>query len=165
MRIDRTPFRRDDTGVVAIEFALLALPFFMILLAILEVVLILATSMQLEHAVDRVSRRIMTGETKTEQAAIRSDLCSEIVFKISCDTIRIDYREIASVTKFSLPSPVKGGVLDATAFGFTTSATPSFASLRVGYEWPSIIGPFTAYLANSANKSIFVSTALLRFEK
>jgi len=165
MRIDWKPFRRDDKGVVAIEFALLAIPFFMILLAILEVALILTTSMQLEHAVDLVARRIMTGETKTEQTAIRSDLCSEIVFKISCDAIRIDYRETLSVGKFSLPSPLKGGVLDASAFGIALVANPSFASLRVGYEWPSIIGPFTAYLANSGNKSIFVSTALLRFEK
>ncbi len=166
MRLGWRSFRKDDGGVAAIEFALLAIPFFLLLFSIMEIALILTASMQLEHAVDRVARRLMTGETINEKAAIRTDLCGEMVFRIDCAAMRIDYREVAAVTDFSLPKPLANRKVVDTAFDFKVISDPSFTSLRVGYEWSLILEPLAVVLSNLSNGSVFlVSTSLVRIEK
>lgn len=164
--MDWSAFKRNEDGVVAIEFAFLAIPFFLTLLAIMEIALVLTAAMQFEHAVNRVSRRIMTGETQHEQAAIRKDLCGEIVLNIDCASMRIDYKEIANVSQFNLPSPLKNKRVNEEAFTFKILDERSFASLRVGYEWPLVIGPIATFLSNLDNgKLLLVSTDLIRIEK
>ena len=58
-------FKRDERGVYAIEFALLALPFLGLLFATIEVAWVSFNSEQLQAAVDKAARKIMTGQTQT----------------------------------------------------------------------------------------------------
>lgn len=161
----RSGFTRDENGVVAIEFAVLALPFFMLVFAIMEVALVLTASMQFENATDRVSRRVMTGELARDEGAIRKAFCDEIVFALDCSKLRIDYKEIASLSEFDLPAPVTDRTVNDSAFAFRTIASPSFASLRVGYEWPITIRPMAEFFAGLENGRTFVlGTSLLRIE-
>ncbi len=163
---NRATFADDEEGAVAIEFAVLAVPFFLVLVAILEIAVLLTASMQFEHAVDRVTRRVMTAEVANKEPAIRNSLCGELVFPVDCTRIRIDYREIADVGAFDLPDPVASGAVNAAAFTFSTTSNPSFFSLRVGYEWPIVMQPFVFFLANLNNDSHFiVGTALARVER
>ena len=60
----RRGFARDDSGVTAIEFGLLALPFFSILGAILETSLVFLSGQVLESAVQDTSRLIRTGQAQ-----------------------------------------------------------------------------------------------------
>lgn len=162
----RSGFIRDENGVVAIEFAVLALPFFLIVFAIMEVALVLTASMQFENATDRVSRRVMTGELKREQSAIREAVCNEIVLSVDCSKLRIDYKEVASLSAFDLPAPVTDRKINASAFRFETIESPSFASLRVGYEWPITIGPMAQFFAGLEDgRTLVLGTSLLRIER
>ena len=54
-------FMRDETGVTAVEFAILALPFFSIIVAIMETSVILLAGAILDSAVQDTSRVIRTG--------------------------------------------------------------------------------------------------------
>lgn len=162
----RKTLRTDETGVVAVEFAVLAVPFFLLLFAIMEIALVLLAAMQIEHATDRTSRWVMTGEIKREAGAIRSAVCGDISLPIDCGSLRIDYREVASVKDFVLPSLTAGRSVDAGAFAFATISNPSFASLRVAYEWPVVIKPLMAFFSNIDGGRIFLaSTALVRIER
>ena len=55
---------RNDSGSAAIEFAMVALPFFMFVLGIIGVGLYYFTSNALEHGVEAASRKILTGEAQ-----------------------------------------------------------------------------------------------------
>lgn len=162
----RKALRTDETGAVAIEFAFLAVPFFLVLFAIMEIALVLLAAMQIEHATDTVSRRVMTGEIESRSEAIRGALCDDINLPIDCASLHVDYREVASVRDFSLPQPTAGGAVDAAAFAFVTIPTPSFASLRVAYEWPIVIKPLMVFFSNlDGGKMFLTSTALVRIER
>lgn len=162
----RKALRSDEAGVVAVEFAVLAVPFFLLLLAIMEVALVLLAAMQIEHATDTVSRRVMTGEIANRSEAVRGALCGDITLPIDCASLRIDYREVASVRDFDLPRPTEGGAVDDAAFTFVTIPSPSFASLRVAYEWPIVIKPLIVFFSNLDGGRLFLtSTALVRIER
>ena len=60
--------RRNEDGATMVEFALLALPFFIMLLGIIELAIIFFLNSSLQHATQEASRQIRTGSfTGTEQ--------------------------------------------------------------------------------------------------
>ena len=72
---------RDDRGVTAIEFGLLALPFFGILGAIMQTSLVFLSSQVLESAVNDASRSIRTGQLQADGRTLeefRADICNRL---------------------------------------------------------------------------------------
>lgn len=64
--------RTDENGVTAVEFAIIAIPFFMLVFGILEVSLMYFASSYLDASVSRASREVFTGsmsETAQSQGA------------------------------------------------------------------------------------------------
>src|SRR5687767_4432546 len=78
-----TRFRRSQDGATAIEFSLIALPFFLLFFAIVETVMMLWTNEVLEEAVSEASRRLLTGASHARYAgsassnteAFKNDIC------------------------------------------------------------------------------------------
>ena len=69
-------FRTDKDGATAIEFAFLAIPFFMLLFAILELAIIFFISSTLSHAVGEAGRLIRVGNFQScGQAAFKTEVC------------------------------------------------------------------------------------------
>ena len=62
MRLRLRAFRRDQDGAAAVEFGLVAVPFFALLFAILETALVFWTTQVLETAVADAARTIYTGQ-------------------------------------------------------------------------------------------------------
>src|SRR5688572_33004714 len=58
-------FVRDERGVTAIEFGILALPFFTIIFAIIETTMVFFAGQVLDSAVEDASRMIRTGRAQT----------------------------------------------------------------------------------------------------
>ena len=74
-------FTRDQRGVTAIEFGLLALPFFGIIGAIIQTSVIFLSSQILESAVQDAARTIRTGQVQDAGATIeefRADICGRL---------------------------------------------------------------------------------------
>ncbi|MBC8129296.1 MAG: pilus assembly protein, partial [Rhizobiaceae bacterium] len=61
-------FRRDRKGVAAVEFAILAIPFFVTVFAIVETSLVFLAELTLDQSVDRVARKVRTGELERKGA-------------------------------------------------------------------------------------------------
>ncbi len=55
-------YKRQDDGATAIEFALLAVPFMMLLFSIIELAIVFFLGSTLNHAMSEASRQIRTGE-------------------------------------------------------------------------------------------------------
>jgi len=58
-------FPRAADGVVALEFAFLALPFLFIIFALLELAIVFLLSASLDTAMERAARRVRTGDLQT----------------------------------------------------------------------------------------------------
>ena len=131
-------FARTQDGAVAVEFAFVAIPFFVMIFAIIELGLAFLVSMTLENAMMNVDRRIRTGELQTAGATAstyRDAVCQQMTWlSTSCPTsLIIDVRV--------LPTFVAGSAL-ATPKAAETCWDPggpnSIVLVRGYYKWPLI---------------------------
>ena len=150
--------RRSRDGVAAIEFALLAIPFFMLLFAIIETCVAYAAEQVLDNAVDEMSRKLRTGQitygtgqpTDMSGDDFREAFCAEIAIMMSCDD-RLSLNVKSLATFEDIPSGIPRedgrpfGDLNTTGFGFTPGKDGSKNMMRAYYRWPiltDLIRPF-----------------------
>lgn len=123
---------------MAIEFAFVAIPFFVLIFGIIELGLAFLVSMTLENAIMVVDRRIRTGEFQTANATAstyRAAICQQMSWLgASCDgSLIVDVR--------TLPTFVTGSTL-ATPRAAKTCWDPggpnSIVLVRGYYKWPLI---------------------------
>jgi Flp pilus assembly pilin Flp len=118
-------FRNDRDGATAVEFGLIAVPFFAVIFAIIQTALVLYTEEVLQRAVDNASRKILVGKANaanTNRPAFKKLVCDGIPALIDCEddkTVWIDVRPVgAFVDPADLTSPVMDGRLDVADAGF-----------------------------------------------
>lgn len=170
-------FANDNRGIAAVEFALIAMPFFFLIFGLLEVCVIFIMSSILEHAAGEAARQIRTGQlqtfghvdTATAQAAFRTDVCDELFGLMSCDTrLKIDVQKFNSFSTTggsSLDFDGTTGDLDDTGFGFVAGGQNEIVVIRVFYEWDLIIPVMSAPLSNmSDNRRLLQATVAFRNE-
>ena len=100
-------YKKAKEGATAIEFALLAIPFFSLLFAILELAIIFLLSSTLNHAVSESGRQIRTGNFQTcGQAAFKASVCSQMnIIGVCEDNLRIDLASQPTFSTITLPDP------------------------------------------------------------
>ncbi len=85
---------KDEQGATAIEFAILALPFFTLLFAIIELAYIFFLGSSLTHGTSEAARRVRTGEfqaTCGNATAFKQAVCKNMGGGASCmKNLRID---------------------------------------------------------------------------
>ncbi|WP_162247004.1 TadE/TadG family type IV pilus assembly protein [Aureimonas sp. Leaf427] len=161
-------FLRNRKGVAAIEFALLGVPFFMILFAILETALIFVGDMTLEQAVERAGRSVRVGTvTKTNIGSgdFKKSLCREIRVLLSCDKVVFDLRSYSDFDSIPRAAPIKEGALDVTGFRFEPGNAGQIMALRAFYEWPLITNVIQGSMSNlSGGKYLLSASAVFQAE-
>ncbi|MBX5160701.1 MULTISPECIES: TadE/TadG family type IV pilus assembly protein [unclassified Rhizobium] len=79
----------DRDGVAAIEFAILALPLFIIIFGIIEVSLMFFVNATLDASVHKISRMIRTGEvasSKITLADFKARICNDMLLSFNCSS-------------------------------------------------------------------------------
>lgn len=153
-------FRRDEQGVAAVEFAIVALPFFMILMFIFELGLSYFATKVLNLATDSVSRQIRIGElivksgptaqdTEDAKKVFRDKLCDNFGMDIlfTCEKLIVDVRVVndwedtPESPEFGEPDPDENddGSLDPDDFSFDSGGRLTVNVVRVFYEWENIM--------------------------
>ncbi len=155
-------FARDESGVTAIEFGLLAVPFFSILGAILETSLVFLSGQVLESAVQDASRLIRTGQAQSAgmNAAAFKDLVCDGTFGLirDCNGLHVEVRVVNTFNDVNVSAPVNWtcaapgpGQTQAQADaacatwtrpeGYSPGVGSSIVTVQVYYKWPVIV-PF-----------------------
>ncbi len=101
-------YRKNRDGATAIEFAILAIPFFSLIFAILELAIVFFISSTMAHALSEAGRQIRTGNFQACGSAdnFRDLVCTNMSGIGSCDTrLRIDVISGASFSAITLPAP------------------------------------------------------------
>ncbi|KQT53857.1 MULTISPECIES: TadE/TadG family type IV pilus assembly protein [unclassified Aureimonas] len=146
-------FRRDRKGVAAIEFALLALPFFLMIFAAIETSIVCLAEMTLDQAVDQVGRTVRTGQAQKANLtkdAFKQQICAKVGFLLACDKLSVD---VATYDNFAaIPEPLTNGKLDTSGFGYAPGGKETITAVRAFYKWPITTDMMRKYLADGGEK-------------
>lgn len=179
------PFRRfvgDRKGATAIEFALLAMPFFIVLFASIETFVAFAGEQLLANATDTLARKIRTGEitSATTETEFRQAFCDEISILMTCSATEVtapaklylDVRKITDLGNFPDAVPRVGSDLDTSGFTFAPGGSGEITMVRAYYRWEVItdlVRPYVTKLRPAGDSMprdyLMVATATFRNEE
>ena len=161
-------FRKDQKGIYAVEFGIVAVPFFALLFAIIETAFAFWAGQILDATMQGAARLVLTGQAQnnaaiTDLATFKNTaVCPNLPAFIPCADVAIDVR---SASKFSLaPSltPDSNGVYDTSGFGYQKTNANEIVVVRAVYAMPvytSFLGsPGTIDLNGRKRMVISVST-------
>ncbi|MEG1451223.1 TadE/TadG family type IV pilus assembly protein [Brevundimonas sp.] len=144
----RTARKASREGATAVEFAMIALPFFGLLLAIFEVAIILTVSALLESATLNSGRLIRTGQLPKDATVedFKKEICGRMAFfESAClSRIEIDVQPVASFSNPGISDPVVNGEFKPETLKFDMGAARSFMLMRVWYKQP-VVSPFLGH--------------------
>jgi len=161
-------FVRQQSGIAAVEFGMVAAPFLALIFAILETSVIFFAGQALETAVADGGRLIMTGEAQTQgfdQNAFKNAVCAKIYGLFDC--INGIFIDVKSYPSFSAMSPATPP-LDANGnlvnnFGYDPGVACSIVLVRLYYQWPVYVSML--HLDNMAGgKQLLIATSAFRNE-
>ncbi|MFO1090226.1 MAG: TadE/TadG family type IV pilus assembly protein [Hyphomicrobiales bacterium] len=159
-------FRRADSGVAAIEFAMVGLPFLWLLCATFETGLVLIAEYTIENGTQQAGRMIRTGQVQTQgltQAKFKDIVCSGLATTmLDCkNNLYVDVRSFPSFSAVSLPPPVVNGQLSpaATTNSSYQPGTPlQVVVVRTYYNW-KLFTPGISKLANLGSTSRLLASS------
>ena len=141
---------RDDSAATAIEFGILALPFFTIIFAIIETAMVFFAGQILDSAVNDSARRIRTREAQTAgetEADYRAAICEGLYGLFDCDDndkLRIKVSVVTSFTGANPTPPITCNADNTScAWSLAQSYNPGVASsvvmVEAYYKWATIV--------------------------
>ncbi|WP_051630638.1 TadE/TadG family type IV pilus assembly protein [Afifella pfennigii] len=146
---------RED-GATVVEFALIAPPFFLLVLAIMETALIFTAEQFLENAVFEAARDVRTGQVQAErldEAGFRERLCDNLLALIDCEgeNFYLDVRAYETFASARLASPVAKDDSFTDPGSYEFGGPGDIVVVRAYYQWPTnpVYGALT--FANLAN--------------
>ena len=168
---------RSERGATAVELALIAVPFFLLLFGTIELALVFLLSTSLENATDMAARQVRTGEMQTAGGASASTfktlVCNNLGWlKGDCATnLYVDVRTFASFQTVSSPQPITTSgnppkkTFDQSKLAFNMGNAGDIVVVRTYYTWP-LITPMVqqAIQTLSDGKMVISSTAAFRNE-
>jgi Flp pilus assembly protein TadG len=139
-------FVRDERGVTAIEFGMLALPFFTIIFAILQTAIMFLGMQVLDSAVEDASRMIRTGRAQSanyQMADFRTLMCGYTFNLFDCSQIKINVSVITSFSNTSLAPAVQTCSVTTCTWSYSETYTPGVGrqvvQVSAYYRWPLLV--------------------------
>ena len=161
-------FRRNQSGATAVEFALVATPFFALMFAIIETALLFFADQTLDTAVSTAARLIRTGEAQQQglgSADFKTSICNQMPGLLDCTKLKLDVRKYATFGDIVLGVPLDNNKNLVNNFTYQPGAAGDIVVVRFMYPWPIYASLFGAGLANmSGNQRLLVATAAFRNE-
>jgi len=157
-------FARDEQGATAIELAILAIPFFALIGAIIETALMFLAAQVLDAAVQDASRLVRTGQAQAQSydiTAFRTAVCNELFGLFSCANLQIKVNTVTNFASATTPaSPLNP--TDPTQWTLTPGFDPgvgnSVVMVQVYYKWPVTLRLGGLNLATSSDGTRLMSS-------
>lgn len=143
-------WRKDQSGETAIEFAMVAMPFLLLLFGIMSVCLYFFTNFTIENATWQAARAIRTGQVQQSQGAyagavtledrkkaFKKALCDKAPTFLDCSNKAVVI--VQSNTSFGgIVEPkcaTNGTLINEASTGFDTGGASSVVLVTVCYPW------------------------------
>jgi Flp pilus assembly protein TadG len=156
-------FWRGDDGAAAVEFALIAMPFFTLMLGIFETTSIYFASSTLESAVTDASRQIRTGEVQVSNMnadQFRQIICDDISAFLKCDSsLAVDVRSFSEFDDVTFPPPLNPDGTLSNDQQYSPGGAGDVVLVRVFYTWQIVTPLIGQTLSNMAGNQRLVEAA------
>ena len=156
-------FRGDNRAATAVEFGLVALPFFALMMAILETFLLFFASQTIETATNRGARLVRTGQAQTAgltAADFKTEVCAAMTGLFNCEeNLQIDVRTYEFFEEVDMTGPIEAdGNLDVSVL-YEPGEGGDVVVVRAFYEWPIHTNILGLGLANLSNGKHLIAAA------
>ena len=161
-------FRRNQSGATAVEFALVATPFFALMFAIIETALLFFADQTLDTAVSTAARLIRTGEAQQQglgSADFKTSICNQMPGLLDCTKLKLDVRKYATFGDIVLGVPLDNNKNLNVIENYDTGHGGDIVVVRAYYEWPTFVTQLGNNLADMPDGThLLVATAAFRNE-
>ena len=162
-------FAADTRGATAIEFGLIATPFFALMFAIIEVAMVFFGGQILEKATQDASRKILTGQAQLanfDQTAFKNEVCNSLQIIFSCGSVFVDVKNFTQFSNVNITKPIdSSGNFTTAGFSYSPGNASDIVVVRVMYLWQLFVPGMGFNLADVAgNKKLLMATAVFRTE-
>ncbi len=176
--IKRRTLLKDESGVTAVEFALVAPPFLLLLLGIIELGLTLFTQTVLDGAARDAARLVRTGQVQqgattvaAQLNAFQTTLCSSLRVLLSssacAQNVYVDLETFPSFSAVRFTGTCNQNSNQAgngNPCPFVQVNPRTIAAVQVRYNRPSLIGYVGRYLAGMSEMTTLSSTVIFQSE-
>lgn len=140
----RKGFLADQRGALAIEFAILAIPFFALVGAILETAEVFLASQLLDSAVQDASRLILTGQAQNANFDLQKfndTVCDGLFGLFDCSKLEIRVNTVTDFADATAGSPIdpKHPEQWTLVQQFQPGTGSDIVMVQVYYKWPVIL--------------------------
>jgi Flp pilus assembly protein TadG len=150
-------FARNKQGTTAIEFGLVAVPFFMIIVGIAEIAMMGLAQTNLDYATTEAGREIRTG-----RAQLGGVSAEEAKLEVCQNFGRF---MTLAFTDIETDPPVVDGELQTEGFAYEPGAPSDIVVVRTYYRWRMLTPMFDRLLADiNGGERLIVSTMMFRNE-
>jgi Flp pilus assembly protein TadG len=178
---------RDEKGAVAVEFGILAIPFFALIFAILETAMVFFAQQILESALQDSIREIRTGQSQAgtpwTATEFRAEICNRSFGFLSCTGSDADrlWIKVTPVSSFSVaPNQIQNPVNPSCTMASPDPATQcnwkdpetfddgsgsSVIIAQAYYRWPTIINvPWFSFANQAGNNRLLGAVRVFKNE-
>jgi Flp pilus assembly protein TadG len=145
MRILRS-FIRNRKGSAAIEFAILALPFIVLIFAIIEIAIMFFVDSGLDAALHKTVRQVRVGTAKTgawDLAKFKSSVCGELSYAFSCSAnLKVRAVVVTNMASVSKINPIVSGALNVTE-DFNIGDSGNYVLVQAYLTWDPVLKLYT----------------------
>jgi Flp pilus assembly protein TadG len=144
-------FGDEEKGAVAVEFAILALPFFTIIFAILETSMVFFAGQILDSAVQDSSRLLRTGRAQANSytaATYRQAICNGLYGMFDCTKLKIKVQVVDNFASASVGTPINPACTPTAtaaqcewtiAESYDPGVGSSIVLVQAHYKWPTLV--------------------------
>ena len=162
-------FARAKDGAAAVEMALIATPFFLLMFGIIELALVFLVSSTLENATTEAARTIRTGQLQqggtATQASFKNTICTDFGWLAAdcANNLFVDVRTYPTFAAAAVaPTPVVNNVFNPAVFGFSPGSPSSIVVVRSYYQW-TLFNPLMMQSMQQVNGGKMLITATTAF--
>ncbi len=166
-------FGKARSGSAAVEFAIVAMPFFLLTVGLAEISMIGFAQTSLDLGVSEAARQIRTGRAQMNglgHGDIVEQICGEVnnFVVLECEgNLFIDVDRFSSFVEASSAenNPIQNGEFQDDGFGYQPGAPSDIVVVRAYYRWKVLTPMFEPVFQNvSGGERILVTTMMFRNE-
>jgi Flp pilus assembly protein TadG len=155
----------------AVEFGLIAAPFFALLIALFQTAIVFFAGRVLDVTTADASRYILTGQAQNAsytQAQFATYVCNNTFALFNCNNFMINVNTYSSFSTAVTTAPTltynsKGQVTNT--WSYSPGGPTDIVVVQVMYQWPIVLGPLGFNLSTLSNGDrLLMSTAVFRNE-
>jgi Flp pilus assembly protein TadG len=147
-----------------VEFALIAIPFFMLLFGILEAGVIFFAGSMLNKGTADAARLIRTGQAQAQnmtQTQFHDYICTQISPLLACGTnLQVDVESFSSFANVQISNPIlPNGTLDPNLNHYSIGGPGDIVLVRTFYTWDIVTPLLQPFFSNLSGGNRLLSSA------